>query len=260
MAYIILSSHGEEFARYELRGPTVIGRSNECDVPIRDILLSRTHCRLEPVGSGEKQRWRIVDLASRNGTHVQWKPISTYTLGDHDKVRVGRTWVEFVQGAFEPAPPGTAAPKKAKTVRPADPHEALAGTISDFVYIEPDGSAQEFDGTPSPMPHAESNGSLHGPSALDELSESVSGISVVAPPKLKPKRLATTVRVTLPDRIIQSAHTDLSLQADARHLEAPAAAMVTLKPISLAARLLIGCGIGIATAMVVASGWILANG
>jgi hypothetical protein len=66
--------------------------------------------------------------------------------------------------------------------------------------------------------------------------------------------------VTLPDRIIQSAHTDLSLQADARHLEAPAAAMVTLKPISLAARLLIGCGIGIATAMVVASGWILANG
>ena len=42
----------------------MVGRSPECDVAVRDLLLSRTHCRIEPAGHG----WKVVDLNSRNGT------------------------------------------------------------------------------------------------------------------------------------------------------------------------------------------------
>jgi len=180
-------------------------------------------------------------------------------------VRVGRTWIEFHEGPFEPVSQSQSPAKKAKLVRPADPHEALAGTISDFVYVEPENDGQEFDATPSPMPHAEERAgpgatTLYNPNALHDLSESVSGISVMAPPKAK--RLGTPVRINLPKRTATSFEADLSLQADARQVVS-----TQIIPDAKASRIgrrtaniLIGCGILIATAMVLASGWILANG
>jgi pSer/pThr/pTyr-binding forkhead associated (FHA) protein len=263
MAYIILSSHDEEFDRRELHGPTVIGRSAECTVAVRDILLSRMHCRLEPAESDGKECWRLVDLGSRNGSHVNWKAVSSHMLGDRDKVRVGRSWIEFHQGPFEPLPENQTAPKKSKLVRPADPHEALAGTISDFVYVEPENDGQEFDATPSPMPHAEEPAgatTLYNPNALHDLSESVSGISVMAPPKAR--RLAAPVRISLPRRVAQSFHADLSLQADAQQvpLLQSTASPKALRIGRVATAVLLACGIVIATLMVLASAWIIANG
>src|SRR5438128_1275465 len=131
MPYLILTANGHEIDRRPVTGPTVVGRSTECDVSVRDILLSRRHCRIEPAVGKEKGRWRLVDLDSRNGCHVNWKKVSEYTLVDGDTVRVGRTWLTFHTGAFVAAAKQVveaSAARKAKLVRPADPHEALAGT------------------------------------------------------------------------------------------------------------------------------------
>src|SRR5687768_4782145 len=101
MPWIILHANGEELARHELIKPIVIGRATDCDIPVEDIMLSRSHCRLEPLGSGDNGNgdgngdgnghadaaggWRLVDLDSRNGTLVGWDPIKTHVLreGDH---------------------------------------------------------------------------------------------------------------------------------------------------------------------------------
>jgi predicted component of type VI protein secretion system len=152
MPYIIITAHGEELERKELTGPITIGRSPECDVAVRDVLMSRRHCRVEPATGRDKGRWRLVDLKSSNGCHVNHRKVETYTLVDGDSVRVGRSRITFRSGPFKPAPQNGDAPKKrsAKLVRPADPHEALSGTVADFVYHEPDAQSQEFDATPSP--------------------------------------------------------------------------------------------------------------
>src|SRR4051812_30011361 len=104
MPYLILKANGEEIERFELKGPAIVGRALECDVSVRDILLSRKHCRVEPCTGKDKGRWRFVDLASRNGSHVNWKKVTEYTLVDGDEVRIGRTWLKFHSGVFVPAP------------------------------------------------------------------------------------------------------------------------------------------------------------
>lgn len=126
MAYIILTAGGEEIDRVKLEDGLVIGRSPECDLPVRDVLMSRRHCRLEKyLGT-----WRVVDLNSRNGTRLGWERVRNTRLRDGDVLRLGRTYVTFKTGPFEP---GDAPPKRSKLVRPADPFEALAGTVAGFV-------------------------------------------------------------------------------------------------------------------------------
>jgi pSer/pThr/pTyr-binding forkhead associated (FHA) protein len=131
MAWIIVSANGEEIDRRELTTPVVVGRSSESDLAIRDILLSRAHCRLEPVGHD----WRVVDLNSKNGTRVGWQEVSSQTLKNGDHLRMGRTRIIFYTTPFEPAPPDRK-PRTDRMVRPADPHEALSGTVTDFVLLE----------------------------------------------------------------------------------------------------------------------------
>lgn len=125
MPYIILTSGGQELDRLKLVDPILIGRSAECDLPVRDVLMSRRHCRVEPAGRG----WRIVDLESKNGIHLGTEKIQRRMLADGDVLRLGRTNVQFFAGEFQPAPND----RPAKPVRPADPFEALAGTISGMV-------------------------------------------------------------------------------------------------------------------------------
>ena len=102
MAFIIVAdSKSQEIDRRELAGPVIIGRSPECDLPIRDILLSRRHCVLEKIGDA----WVIADLASKNGTRVNGEPIERHILPDTDVIRIGRTRIAFCEGPFIPAPP-----------------------------------------------------------------------------------------------------------------------------------------------------------
>lgn len=137
MAYIIVTANGEELERRALNGQAlVIGRAADVDLPVRDVLMSRRHCRLEPTGTA----WRIVDLESKNGTYIGWEKLSTRLLVDGDALRIGRTVVTYRAGPYEPPPPGTV--HKQKLVRPADPFEALTGTVMGYVFVESQGQEQ----------------------------------------------------------------------------------------------------------------------
>src|SRR5687768_2667546 len=68
MAFVVVLFRGEELTRRELTGPLVIGRAPECDVSVRDILLSRRHCQISPAPDGPG--WIIEDLGSKNGTRI----------------------------------------------------------------------------------------------------------------------------------------------------------------------------------------------
>ena len=67
MPYIVVHFKGEEVGRWPLEGVLNVGRSTECDVVVRDILLSRRHCRIQPYRSG----WVAVDDDSKNGTYAE---------------------------------------------------------------------------------------------------------------------------------------------------------------------------------------------
>src|SRR5436309_2818928 len=110
MAYIVYYHKNEEVGRVPLEGPVLVGRSPECSVSIRDVLLSRVHCQIEPDGQG----WAISDLGSKNGTLIDGQIVTRHVLKDGDVVHMGKSSIAFFAGAFVPAPP----PKPAPVQRP----------------------------------------------------------------------------------------------------------------------------------------------
>jgi hypothetical protein len=71
-----------------LTDESVLGRDFRCDVVIHDDEASRMHARVAPVGAA---RWRLIDLATTNGTYVNSERIvgpATVQVGD--VIRVGR--------------------------------------------------------------------------------------------------------------------------------------------------------------------------
>src|SRR5437773_1480349 len=114
MAYLVITANGEEIDRREITGALTIGRSPECDWQVRDILMSRRHCRIEP---GEKG-WIVVDLGSKNGTYLGSLPVTRHALKEGDELRCGRVRITFHAGALVAAPESM---KKRAVVRPADP-------------------------------------------------------------------------------------------------------------------------------------------
>ena len=183
MPWIILHANGEELARHDLVSPVVIGRAPDCDIAIKDIMLSRTHCRLEPAaGGGEAAGWKLIDLGSRNGTRVGWDTVRVHVLRDGDHVRMGRTRMIYFAGEYVPPPHGRRAKDPDRVVRPADPHEALSGTVTDFVLLDEHAGnasnpeADDDGGMPSPQPRPvdpESYGSATVESLINDLASSV---------------------------------------------------------------------------------------
>ncbi len=191
MAYVAFFYRGEEVDRRELNGPLVIGRSAECDVVVRDILLSRRHCRIEPEAGG----WSALDLASKNGTRVGDELVTRRTLKDGDTLLMGKTRALFHEGAFVPGPPRPTPAledNEPSPRRPADPFEALSSTLSGQAVIRPDKSRPE-DRFPRPRPSP----SQRPLEARDELGDFPTGIPSGAPdsidldaPSARPRRPA----------------------------------------------------------------------
>lgn len=140
MAYLIFADRKGELARLDLSGAVTIGRAPDCTVAVRDVLLSRRHCLIEPL----LDRWVISDLGSKNGTFIEGQKIDRKTLEDGDVVRIGRTSVCFRAGKFVPAPPTD----RPADFRPVDPLEALASTVAGF-RVEPE---PKVDTTRFPRP------------------------------------------------------------------------------------------------------------
>ena len=145
MAYVVLFFKDQEVGRRKIDGPVVIGRSPECDIAVRDVLLSRRHCKLEPEG----RQWVISDLGSKNGTRVGPQTIMREPLRDGDVIRIGKSIIRFYAGKFEPAANGK--PKSGTLSRPADPMEALQNTVTAF-ELEPRGPSRKTERLPTPRP------------------------------------------------------------------------------------------------------------
>ncbi len=71
--------------------PVVIGRDPRCDLFFADRKLSRQHARIEKDGT----RFRLVDLASRNGSWVNEERVETRRLQPGDDIRLGGLRISF---------------------------------------------------------------------------------------------------------------------------------------------------------------------
>ncbi|MGD0766952.1 MAG: FHA domain-containing protein [Tepidisphaeraceae bacterium] len=144
MPYIVIKSNGQEVARRELDRGVVIGRAPDCDVSVRDILLSRRHCRLQPSDDG----WMVQDLQSKNGTVIDGERLRVpRLLCDNDVIRLGRSKIIFHAGL----PEEDFADRLMTPARPADPGDSLAGTLSGFSLLLP-GEGETPDDMPCPQP------------------------------------------------------------------------------------------------------------
>lgn len=78
---------------YPLKDKSVfyIGRSSEVDIPLSDMKISRKHCKIEKRGN----RYRVVDLGSKNGTYLNGKRVRMALLSDGDQLRIGFTVLQF---------------------------------------------------------------------------------------------------------------------------------------------------------------------
>ena len=77
---------GAKPARIRLRLPTVVGRSNDASVKVRNPLVSRQHCEIYEY-EGELA---VRDLNSSNGTLINGQPVDEPTiLGPGDELTVG---------------------------------------------------------------------------------------------------------------------------------------------------------------------------
>lgn len=88
---IIVSDNGHLF--YELNGKKSIcfGRSPDCEVVLKDNLISRRHLIIEPTEVG----YRVRDLKSHNGSYLNGDRISEEPLRSWDTARIGRTLIFF---------------------------------------------------------------------------------------------------------------------------------------------------------------------
>jgi adenylate cyclase len=73
-------------------GDVVIGRSPECQIVLRDFGISRTHAK---VMVGEDGAARIMDLKSKNGTHVNGVQVVEAPLRDGDRIVLGKFELTF---------------------------------------------------------------------------------------------------------------------------------------------------------------------
>jgi predicted component of type VI protein secretion system len=111
MPTLYVLSGGDLGKRFAVDGDTLLGRSPDCGVRLRDRSISRHHARLGPVEDG----WVLCDLDSRNGVRVGRELIEEAALEDLDEFELGEVLIRFrtvEQGedelGFEVGPPAQA--------------------------------------------------------------------------------------------------------------------------------------------------------
>ncbi len=90
-AYFIVLAGSAVGEMYKLEGTElVLGRASDADIRIIDEGVSRHHCKVSALPTGDIL---IQDMGSRNGTYVNNKKVRTHILEDGDKVRMGSTTI-----------------------------------------------------------------------------------------------------------------------------------------------------------------------
>ena len=113
MAHLLIESGNDKGEKIPLPadGEVSCGRDTACTHQILDIAASRRHFRIVGNGGGA---FRLEDLESRNGTHLNGARVDRSPLTGGDRIRVGETIFLFVS---EPAGADTSSdPLAGKTV------------------------------------------------------------------------------------------------------------------------------------------------
>ena len=86
--------YGDHAGREYCLGPkrVLIGRTAQCDITINDSSVSRKHASIE----SRDGRFLLQDLKSTNGTQVNAESIDVHLLSHGDKIRIGRTVLQFL--------------------------------------------------------------------------------------------------------------------------------------------------------------------
>lgn len=78
----------------------VFGRNAVCDLPVKDIAVSRQHCRIVR----QNDWFNLEDLGSRNGTFLNNLPIKARRLEHGDQIRIGNFYFMFLVDENDNAP------------------------------------------------------------------------------------------------------------------------------------------------------------
>ena len=86
---------GKQLGRkYDLvKDEAIIGRSSDCEIPIKEEDISRNHAKLVVEAGG---RVKVVDMGSTNGTFVNRKKVKEAFLDNGDQLRCGNTIFKFL--------------------------------------------------------------------------------------------------------------------------------------------------------------------
>jgi pSer/pThr/pTyr-binding forkhead associated (FHA) protein len=89
---IVLARHGS-VRQFNITGPiTTIGRDPACEVQIDSIGVSRRHATIHWTGD----RFVLTDMASFNGTFVNWHRIFEHPLKNGDAITIGECQLRFL--------------------------------------------------------------------------------------------------------------------------------------------------------------------
>jgi predicted component of type VI protein secretion system len=228
--YIVIKSNGQEIERRELDKGLVIGRAPDCDITVRDILLSRRHCRIQPSDDG----WMIQDLQSKNGTVINGERLrGPKILADHDVVRFGRAKIVFHAGL----PEDDFCDNVLAPARPYDPGDSLAGTLSGFTLLLP-GEGEIPEDMPCPQPRPKDPPAYERQEIQELLtaiaSSSWDSVYAEARQPLRVGRAAEMEENPIQRRRVRpSTPMDFSLQVSPAPVPAPVAVAVAAASISL---------------------------
>lgn len=89
-AYLIVLAGSNVGEMYKVDDSMTIGRSIDAGIQLLDEGISRNHCIIRRLGSGEVI---IEDLRSTNGTFANGEKIAVHHLADGDKIQVGSTTI-----------------------------------------------------------------------------------------------------------------------------------------------------------------------
>ncbi|MGQ0613799.1 MAG: FHA domain-containing protein [Planctomycetaceae bacterium] len=119
MPNLKLREEGRETVHDVGQGPVTIGRGPSNALVIADALASKEHCRVERIG----ERWRLIDLESKNGTRLNGQFRNCGWLSHEDTIRIGKAELRFgVEGARRAAvPAGEAGEGRPSRVRQRGP-------------------------------------------------------------------------------------------------------------------------------------------
>ena len=135
MPVLKLKVNGREESVPVTQDVIVLGRSTENAVYVDDRQASRNHCHVERIPGG----WKLVDLASRNGTRVNGVTVNQHVLKSGDRIEIGEAVITFVDAPDEtdaripgvpraagmpPVVPGSRVPSTGMPTPPAAPMPA----------------------------------------------------------------------------------------------------------------------------------------